>query len=148
MVAAICFTLPNFLYRGVDKHLCHTWRMYRLINILPSWGISLCLSWVDEYYWDFQPITTIHSYTFLLWGSIERAWLDDLTLLNWFLAARTLCLAGFLVYGSPVCRALGSGFIWISEYLALVVPVGMWGMSGEVLQAMRSLWEGETLPVK
>ena len=135
MVAAICFALPNFLCLGVDKHLCHTWRMYRLINMLPSWGISLCLSWVDDYYWDFRPITTIHSYTFLPWGSIERAWLGDLTLLNWFLAARTLWLAGFLVYGSPVCRALGI-------YMDFGVS-GFDGSTGNVRNVRRSIASNE-----
>ena len=129
-VAAICLTLPNFLCLGVDKHLGHTWRMYRLINMLASWGILLCLFWVDDYYWDFWPITTIQSYTFRLGGSIERAWPGDLTRLNGFLGARTLWIAGSLVYGSSVCRALGISMdFWIS---------GFGGSSGNVRGVRRT----------
>ena len=102
--------------------------------VYPGWTIIIEIFW---------PITTIHSYTFLLGGSIERAWLGDLTLLNWLLAAQPLWLAGFLVMAIRFVEH--SGFLWISEYLALVVLVGMWGMSGELMQARWSLCEGGTL---
>ena len=95
--SAICFTLPNFLCRAcIDWSICYLFGESHCVY--PGWTIIIEIFW---------PITTIHSYTFLLGGSIERAWLCDVTLLNWLLAARTLWLAGFLVYGSPVCRALG-----------------------------------------
>ena len=106
--------------------------------VYPGWTIIIEIFW---------PITTIHSYTFLLGGSIERAWLGDLTLLNWLLAARTLWLAGFLVYGSPVCRALGISMdFWIS---------GFGGSSGNVRDVRRTnaskvkfMWGWDTTGVR
>ena len=146
-MAAIYFTLPNFLCLGVDKHLCHTWRIYRWTNMPPTWGISLCLSWVDDYYWDFLA-DHYHTFLYILTWRVHRAsmtgWFDTVKLI---VGCPTSVARWFSSYGYPVCRALG-----ISMDFGIS---GFGGSSGNVRDVRRTnaskvkfMWEWDTTGVR